>query len=95
MKNRTVRTRLCASCAEKLGQIFILHEVPERYRRAGYGRCEICDFRGSLSEYTHDPERDRRSTRAKPEEKEEEYTQGCMFSAADFGVLDEVWDKQP
>lgn len=95
MKSRTVRTRLCASCAEKLGQIFFLHEVPERYQRAGYGKCEICDFRGSLTEYTHDPEKDRRSTRAKPEEKKEEHTQGCMFSTADFGVLDELLDKQP
>lgn len=75
MKNTRVRTSLCAACAEIMStRMYRLHEVPAEYARAGCGKCALCDFRGALTEYTYDTERDRLTSaeceRAKREAEE-------------------------
>lgn len=60
-KNKRVYTWLCAACAEKMGQLYRLRETPPEYERGGYGKCGLCDFRGSLTEYSYDPRADMRT----------------------------------
>lgn len=98
-----IRTTLCASCYAKLNKLYRLREVSAVYQRAGYNKCSLCDFAGQLTEYSYDPESDRRTERERQQMKEreagaraqrfrrtEEEKQDCMFSAADFDALDDV-----
>ncbi len=56
---------LCAECHEKMSLLYVLHDVPAEYSRAGAGKCSLCDFRGALTECSYDPVRDKRT----PEER--------------------------
>lgn len=99
MKSR-IRTRLCAGCAAKLGKLYHLSEVPAEYARAGYAGCGLCGFRGELTEYSYDPERDRKTPQERETEakagapaqwrRTEEEKQECMFTPADFACLDDA-----
>lgn len=85
-----IRTQLCAGCADKLGKLYRLTEVPGEYSHAGYGKCGLCSFRGELSEFIYDPERDKIEKALK---KQEEIKQGCTFSPSIFDDLKIMGEK--
>lgn len=46
-----VQTRLCATCAEKLGRIYELYESANGGDKIG--QCELCKSRGFFSDYDY------------------------------------------
>lgn len=100
---------LCATCAEKMDALYRLRECPAEYLHGGYGKCGLCDFRGSLTEYSYDPQTDKRT----PEERKrrqaekaataaharcknaaaESEPRDYAFTAADFAALDNYLPK--
>ena len=85
-----IRTQLCAGCADKLGKLYKLTEVQSEYSHAGYGKCGLCLFRGELSEFSYDPERDKIE---KAPEKQKEIKRGCTFSTSIFDNLEIMGEK--
>lgn len=66
-KRKRVYIHLCATCAQKMLVLYRMRETPAEYVRGGMGKCNICDFRGALTEYSYDPKTDHRT----PEEQAE------------------------
>ena len=60
-RGKIVYANLCAECHRKMELLYVLHDVPEEYARAGTGKCALCDFRGALTACRYDPAADKRT----------------------------------
>lgn len=60
-QKRFVHANLCAECHGKMELLYVLHDVPAEYARAGTGKCALCDFRGALTACRYDPAADKRT----------------------------------
>lgn len=60
-RGKIVYANLCAECHRKMDLLYVLHDVPEEYTRAGTGKCALCDFRGALTACRYDPAADKRT----------------------------------
>lgn len=105
-KSKRIYTQLCASCAEKMSALYRLHETPPEYARGGYGKCGLCDFRGALTEYSYDPQTDKRTQAERKRRQAEKAATAAQarrgastadpalrdyaFTAADFAALDKA-----
>lgn len=60
-RGKIVYANLCAECHRKMDLLYVLHDVPAEYARAGTGKCALCDFRGALTACRYDPAADKRT----------------------------------
>ncbi len=60
-REKNVYANLCATCHRKMDLLYVLHDVPAEYARAGTGKCALCDFRGALTACRYDPAADKRT----------------------------------